>query len=160
MSQETNLENQETNLDKNKTQTNEYETINSAIQAKLIEQSELLKRLAEKPEDVKSDGLKHLSEQSATMAKQLMNEFTAQTNEFKSRLDSYELELAKRDIMAKYGLGDEHKDLFEEIKDVEKLEPYAKRISSIIISKAGKPSLSVPEEKIDVHPSLRRAIKQ
>lgn len=107
---------------------------------KLNMHSEVLAKLADAPETVNADGLRHLSEQVKPMLEAIktlpeqVQSTVKQTvaereNAALEQVNSLKLTLDRREIMSKYGLDRDDEKLFLPYKTAEEIEEAAKAIS-------------------------------
>lgn len=126
----------------------DIEQLSSAIAKKLSDQSAVLKKLAETPDEISPEGLKHLAEQTAAFSEKItslksaiLNEQTSIKEELSVFMEDYnktKFENAKAKIVKQYDLPEEIAVVLDEVT-IDKLEAVAKTLAEGL-TKTGIPA--------------------
>ena len=163
MTEQTNADSNQTN-DANETQ--DQSNDQTSIKDLLMKHSEVMAKLAEKPEEVNSEGLKHLGEQAKAIAEKIAVLESRVDEKSKNELDAMnelnvlKLELAKEKVMSKYGFSEDDSDLFDKFTNTEDMNSFAEKLSNKLKANAPKSRFqNLQKKEVEVPEHLEHLMK-
>jgi len=118
----------------------------------LTAQSAILAKLAEKPESVNADGLKHLSDQTRMIVDKLaeIGGGEAGVKQALAQVDSLKLQLARAEIIREFGIAKDDESLLPELSDVTNLRAAAEKLATRLKAAVPKSAFEANAPKVDI----------